>query len=60
MLKPCKQWFCDTCKGVIKSPSEGDLQYLTDRDHRHVLRFAIIHSRYECDQYHETSNLNVD
>lgn len=60
MLKPCQQWFCDTCNEVIKNPLEGDLRNLTDRDHHHAFRFAIIHSTYECDPYLETDKLNVD
>jgi hypothetical protein len=42
MLKPLSQWICDTCGGVIKSPAEGWVGFLKDKDSK-AHDFRIVH-----------------
>ncbi|MFC2164025.1 hypothetical protein ACFLT2_03385 [Acidobacteriota bacterium] len=46
MLEPLKQWICDACGEIIKSPSEGWVEWLSDGEDLNFNschRFRIVH-----------------
>ena len=42
MLKPLRQWICDTCGEVIESPADGWVGFLKDEDSK-AHDFRIVH-----------------
>jgi len=42
MLKPLRQWICDTCREVIESPADGWIGFLKDEDLK-AHDFRIVH-----------------
>src|SRR5262245_48116778 len=46
MLEPLKQWFCDNCGKMIRSPKEGWVEWqheMTPDNHDHQHSFKIVH-----------------
>src|ERR1035441_6619662 len=41
-LKPLKQWVCDTCREIITAPEDGQLEWVSDDEHR-ARDFRIVH-----------------
>ena len=52
MLKPNKQFICDTCMGVIEQPKEGWVEWLVDRVTEKESGFRICHHG-KCQKYRE-------
>lgn len=58
-LQPLKQWYCDTCREIIKQPDQGYLQWKdkevgSGKDSRYVkFGFRIVH-QYLYSPYKET------
>jgi len=51
MLEPLKQWYCDTCGGIIKSPQDGLVEWLEEGFHDEPYSsygFKIIHAKMNC------------
>jgi hypothetical protein len=44
LLKPCAEWICDKCHGLIAKPEEGSLEWLRDEDGK-VHSFKIVHRK---------------
>jgi hypothetical protein len=42
-LKPLKQWICDECRHLIRSPKEGWVEWLIDGSSRKYKGFRIVH-----------------
>lgn len=42
MLKPLKQWICDTCGEIIESPEHGWLEWQQDENSK-AFDFRIVH-----------------
>ncbi len=56
MLEPLKQWICDSCGQVIKSPDDGYVEWLVESEESSFSSqygFKIIHSGEECTCYPE-------
>jgi hypothetical protein len=54
MLEPLKQWICDSCGQVIKSPEDGYVEWLVETEETMFSAqygFKIIHSGEECTCY---------
>lgn len=47
MLKPLEQWYCDKCKDIIETASEGYVLWRSNDDQK-ALDFIIIH-KVKCD-----------
>lgn len=43
-LLPLKQWVCDTCGEVIKTPEDGWVEFQPDSEHKYV-GFSIVHHK---------------
>ncbi len=41
-MKPLHEWICDTCGGIIRSPDQGNVEWLRDRDGKQY-GFRIVH-----------------
>jgi len=44
LLEPLKQWYCDECGQVIKSPEEGWIEWRQDKNKK-LFAFRIVHNR---------------
>ncbi|MDH5468489.1 MAG: hypothetical protein OEY25_13820, partial [Candidatus Aminicenantes bacterium] len=54
MLEPLKQWICDSCGQVIKTPEDGYVEWLVESEETSFsfqYGFKIIHSGEECTCY---------
>ena len=47
-LTPLRQWICDTCGEIIKSPEEGWFEWYDDRKTSLQSGFRIVHHRRPC------------
>ncbi len=47
-LIPLKQWICDSCGGVIEKPTDGWLEWYTEKDKSLDSGFRIVHHRESC------------
>jgi hypothetical protein len=58
MLEPLNKWICDQCGGVIDSPRDGYLQWLTEGGDRMLDSehgFKIVHADPKCHFYGQDS-----
>jgi len=58
MLKPLKEWLCDNCGKVIKSPEDGYVIWRTNDEHQEY-DFRIIHQDI-CDNKSYPSSMALD
>lgn len=57
-MKPLKQWICDVCGEVIKTPEEGYVIWQHDKNHQEY-DFKVIH-KTRCDDDKYPSSLAVE
>lgn len=63
MLDPLRQWICDSCGEVIKSPDDGYVEWLVESEESSFSSqygFKIIHSGEECTCYSQEDASFID